>query len=244
MDATSVPQPVPDYLKALEGDLAGLKIGIPTEYFGEGLDADVGAEIEKGIQTLESLGCERVEVGMPHTKYSIATYYFVCTAEASSNLAKYDGVVYGHRDMDSTDIVEMAALTRQQGFGDEVKRRIMLGTYVLSAGFYDAFYLKAQRVRNLLSQDFDSAFEKCDLLVTPTSPTTAFRFGEKVTDPLAMYLSDVYTASVNLAGIPGISVPCGTDSKGLPVGLQMISPAMGEEKLLKAVHHFQMAHGS
>ena len=244
MDATAISAPVPDYLKSLEGDLAGVKIGVPTEYFGEGLDAEVGAEIEKGIRTLESLGCKRVEVEMPHTKYSIATYYFVCTAEASSNLARYDGVVYGHRDLDSSDIVEMAARTRQQGFGDEVKRRIMLGTYVLSAGFYDAYYLKAQRVRNLLKQDFDCAFEKCDLLVTPTSPTTAFRFGERVTDPLAMYLSDVYTASVNLVGIPGISVPCGTDSKGLPVGLQLISPAMGEEKLLRVAHRFQLAQGS
>ncbi len=243
MDGTSLSHPVPDYLKGLEGDLKGLKIGIPKEYFIEGLNAEVRGEVEKGIQTLESIGCETVEVSLPHTDYGIAVYYFVCTAEASSNLARYDGVVYGHRHMDATDIVDMAAKTRAEGFGDEVKRRIMLGTYVLSSGFYDAYYLKAQRVRRLIKQDFDQAFQKVDLIVTPTTPTTAFKFGDKTDDPLSMYLADVFTNSVNLAGIGGISIPCGNDSQGLPVGLQLIGPALGEEKLLKAAHHFQMAHG-
>jgi len=242
LDATSIPRPVPDYLAALERDLEGLRIGVPVQYYGEGLDPEVRAEVEKGIRTFEGLGCERVEVEMPHTDYAIATYYFICTAEASSNLARYDGVVYGHRDLETSDIVTMESRTRQQGFGPEVKRRIMLGTYVLSAGFYDAYYLKAQRVRNLVRKDFEEAFKKCDLIVTPTSPTTAFRFGEKVTDPLSMYLSDIYTVSVNLAGVPGISVPCGKDSKGLPVGMHLISPPLGEETLLRAAHQFQLAH--
>ncbi|MCB9770809.1 MAG: Asp-tRNA(Asn)/Glu-tRNA(Gln) amidotransferase subunit GatA [Candidatus Omnitrophica bacterium] len=241
MDGTSLDRPVPDYLKGLEGDLKGVKVGVPKEYFIEGLNSEVRARIEEGIKTLESLGCETVEVSLPHTDYGIATYYFICTAEASSNLARYDGVVYGHRHMDASDIVDMAAKTRAEGFGDEVKRRIMLGTYVLSAGFYDAYYLKAQRVRRLIKQDFDQAFEKVDLIVGPTTPTTAFKFGDKVDDPLSMYLADVFTSSINLAGIGGISVPCGADSQGLPVGMQLICPPLGEEKLLKVAHHFQMA---
>jgi aspartyl-tRNA(Asn)/glutamyl-tRNA(Gln) amidotransferase subunit A len=244
MDATSLEEPVPNYLELIQQDIRGLRIGIGKEYFGQGLNPEVRAEIEKGMKTLESLGCEMVEVEMPHNEYAIATYYFICTAEASSNLARYDGVVYGARDLESSEIVEMAAKTREKGFGDEVKRRIMLGTYVLSSGFYDAFYLKAQRVRRLIKQDFDRAFEKCDLILTPTSPSTAFKAGERVDDPLAMYLSDIYTVSTNLAGIAGISVPCGKDSQGLPVGMQLISPALEEPKLLRAAHHFQQAHSA
>jgi aspartyl-tRNA(Asn)/glutamyl-tRNA(Gln) amidotransferase subunit A len=243
MDGTSIPGPVPDYLAALKGDIKGVRIGIPKGALGEGLDEEVRSEIEKGLKTLETLGCEVIEVEMPHSDYGIAVYYFICTAEASSNLARYDGVVFGYRTGEAGDIVDMAARTRAEGFGAEVKRRIMLGTYVLSAGFYDAYYLKAQRVRTLIKRDFEKAFEKCDLVVTPTSPTTAFKIGEKSSDPLSMYLSDVYTTTVNLAGIAGISVPCGKDSKGLPVGIQMISPALGEEKLLRIAHQFQMAHG-
>lgn len=243
MDGTSLPHPVPDYLMELEGDVKGLKIGVPREYFIEGLHPEVRARIDEGIRTLEGLGCEIVEVSLPHTEYAIATYYLVCTAEASSNLARYDGVVFGHRHPDSAEIVEMAAKTRAEGFGEEVKRRIMLGTYVLSAGFYDAYYLKAQRVRRLIKNDFDKAFEKVDLLVTPTTPTTAFKFGDKTADPLSMYLADIFTASVNLAGICGISVPCGKDSQGLPVGLQLIGPELGEALVLKAAHCFQLAHG-
>jgi len=243
MDGTSLDIPVPDYIKGLEGDLKGLKIGVPKEFFIEGLNPEVRAKVEEGIKTLESMGCVIMEVSLPHTDYGIAAYYFICTAEASSNLARYDGVVYGHRNMEATDIVDMAAKTRAEGFGDEVKRRIMLGTYVLSAGFYDAYYLKAQRVRRLISQDFEKAFEKVDLIVTPTTPTTAFKFGDKTDDPLSMYLADVFTNSINLAGIGGISVPCGKDSQGLPIGLQLICPPLGEELLLKAAHHFQMAHG-
>ncbi|MCG3196052.1 MAG: Asp-tRNA(Asn)/Glu-tRNA(Gln) amidotransferase subunit GatA [Candidatus Omnitrophica bacterium] len=242
MDATSIPGPVPDYLAGLHGDIRGTRIGIPGEYFAEGLDPEVRAEIEKGIKTLEGLGCEVVEVNLPHTEYGIAAYYFTCTAEASSNLARYDGVVFGHRANESGDIVEMAAKTRAEGFGAEVKRRIMLGTYVLSSGFYDAYYLKAQRVRTLIKRDFEKAFGKCDLIVTPTTPTTAFKAGEKTSDPLEMYLSDVYTTTINLAGVAGLSVPCGKDSKGLPVGMQIISPVLGEENLLQVAHQFQLAH--
>lgn len=242
MDATSIPEPVPDYLAFLENEIKGFRIGIAPEFFGQGLDPEVNAEIGKGIKTFEDLGCEIVEIELPHTPYGIATYYLVCTAEASSNLARYDGVVFGHRDPDATEIVEMAAQTRAQGFGTEVKRRIMLGNYVLSAGYFDAYYLKAQRVRTLIKQDFDNAFRKCDLILTPTTPTTAFKHGEKVSDPLSMYLSDVYTASVNLAGNAAISVPCGADSKGLPVGLQLIGPPLGEETLLRAARQFELAH--
>jgi len=243
MDATSIPGPIPDYLAALKGDPRGTRIGIPKGSLGEGVDGEVRIEVEKGLKTLEALGCELIEVDMPHSDYGIAVYYFICTAEASSNLARYDGVVYGHRSEEAGDIVEMAAKTRAEGFGAEVKRRIMLGTYVLSAGFYDAYYLKAQRVRTLIKRDFERAFEKCDLVVTPTSPTTAFKIGEKTADPLSMYLSDIFTTTVNLAGIAGISIPCGKDSQGLPVGIQMIAPALGEEKLLRIAHQFQLAHG-
>jgi aspartyl-tRNA(Asn)/glutamyl-tRNA(Gln) amidotransferase subunit A len=242
LDGTSIPEEVPDYLEAIQHSPFPLRIGIPGEYFGKGLDAEVKQEVERGIKTLESLGCELVEINLPHTEYGIAAYYFICTAEASSNLARYDGVVYGHRAEGTTEIVEMAGKTRDEGFGAEVKRRIMLGTYVLSAGFYDAYYLKAQRVRTLIKQDYEKAFEKCDLIVTPTTPTTAFKIGEKTSDPLSMYLSDIYTTTVNLAGIAGISVPCGKDSQGLPVGMQLIAPALGEVKLLQVAHHFQLAH--
>jgi aspartyl-tRNA(Asn)/glutamyl-tRNA(Gln) amidotransferase subunit A len=243
MDATSIPGPIPAYLAALKGDIRGTKIGVPKECFGEGLDPEVKAEVEKGLKTLEGLGCEIVEVSLPHTGYGIAAYYFICTAEASSNLARYDGVCFGHRAKEEGDIIDMASKTRAEGFGAEVKRRIMLGTYVLSAGFYDAYYLKAQRVRTLIKRDFDTAFGRCDLVVTPTSPSTAFKIGEKSSDPLSMYLSDIYTTTVNLAGVAGISVPCGKDSQGLPVGMQIISPALGEENLLRVAHQFQLAHG-
>lgn len=244
MDGTSIPGPVPDFLAALDGDIRGMKIGLPPECFGEGLGPEVRAEVEKGIKTLESLGCEMVEVHLPHTDYGISAYYFICTAEASSNLARYDGVGFGHRATETGDIVEMAAKTRAEGFGEEVKRRIMLGTYVLSAGFYDAYYLKAQRVRTLIKRDYEEAFQSCDLILTPTTPTTAFRIGEKASDPLSMYLSDAYTTTVNLAGIAAISVPCGKDSQGLPAGIHFIAPALGEEKLLRAAHCFQLAHSA
>jgi len=208
MDSTSAEVPVPDYVAELEKPVKGLKVGVPKEYFGSGLDPEVGAAVESAIQELAGLGCEVVPVSLPHTEYAVPTYYIVATAEASANLARFDGVRYGYRAKANT-LSEMYRLTRDGGFGMEVKRRIMLGTYVLSAGYYDAYYLKAQKVRTLLTRDFDEAFKKVDVIAAPTCPTPAFRLGEKVNDPLAMYLADIYTVTANLAGIPGISVPCG-----------------------------------
>jgi aspartyl-tRNA(Asn)/glutamyl-tRNA(Gln) amidotransferase subunit A len=219
MDATSADIAVPDYVKELEKPVRGLRIGVPKEYFGEGLDAEVRNAVEVAIQKLAQLGCEVVPISLPHTKYAVPTYYVVATAEASSNLARFDGVRYGYRAKDARTLSEMYRKTRDQGFGAEVKRRIMLGTYVLSAGYYDAYYLKAQKVRTLLARDFEEAFKKVDAIVTPTCPTPAFKLGEKVDDPLAMYLADIYTVTADLVGIPGISIPCGESKEKLPIGL-------------------------
>ena len=231
-DQTSSKRPVPDYAAALSRDVSGLRIGVAREYFGEGLSPEVERAVRAGIERLRGLGCEVRDISLPNSPHAIATYYIVATAEASSNLARYDGVRYGYRAR-AGQLLEMYEKTRAEGFGAEVKRRIMLGTYALSAGYYDAYYLRAQKVRALIRRDFDQAFATVDAVVSPTSPTTAFRLGEKLDDPLAMYLSDVYTVPVNLAGLPGISIPCGFDSKGLPVGLQLIGKPFDEETLLR-----------
>jgi len=231
-DQTSSKRPVPDYAAALGRGVSGLRIGVAREYFGEGLSPEVERAVRAGIERLRGLGCEVRDISLPNSPHAIATYYIVATAEASSNLARYDGVRYGYRAR-AGQLLEMYEKTRAEGFGAEVKRRIMLGTYALSAGYYDAYYLRAQKVRALIRRDFDQAFATVDAVVSPTSPTTAFRLGEKLDDPLAMYLSDVYTVPVNLAGLPGISIPCGFDSKGLPVGLQLIGKPFDEETLLR-----------
>ena len=232
-DSTSVAKPVGRYLGACGRDLRGLRIGVPEEYFGEGLHDEVRVLVKNAIDALEKLGARVSPIQLPHTRYAVATYYLVATAECSSNLARFDGVRYGLRVRDS-DLGALYRKTRGAGFGTEVKRRIMLGTYALSSGYYDAYYLKAQKVRTLIKQDFDRAFERFDILVAPTSPTTAFRVGEKVNDPLAMYLSDVCTLPVNVAGLPGLSIPCGFDARGLPIGLQLIGQAFDEATLLRA----------
>ena len=233
MDSTSAEVPVPDYVAELEKPVQGLKIGVAKEYLGEGLDGEVRKAIEAAIQKLAKQGCEIVEVSLPHTKYAIPTYYIVATAEASSNLARFDGVRYGYRAKDARTLSEMYRRSRDQGFGAEVKRRIMLGTYALSAGYYDAYYLKAQRVRTLLARDFEEAFNKVDAIVAPVSPTAAFKLGEKVDDPLAMYLADIYTVTADLAGIPGISVPCGETKAKLPIGLQILGRHFDESTILR-----------
>jgi aspartyl-tRNA(Asn)/glutamyl-tRNA(Gln) amidotransferase subunit A len=232
-DSTSANVPVPDYISSLTKNVKGLKIGKPKEFYGEGLDDDIHQAIERRIDILQSNGAEIVEVSLPQTPYHIAAYYVLTTAEASSNLARYDGARYGHRTRGARDLSEMYIKSRSEGFGPEVKRRIMLGTYVLSAGYYEAYYRKAQKVRRLIKEDFDRAFERVDCLLTPTSPTTAFKIGEKVNDPLLMYLSDVYVTCANLAGIPGISVPCGLDRNGLPIGLQILAKQFDESTLLR-----------
>jgi aspartyl-tRNA(Asn)/glutamyl-tRNA(Gln) amidotransferase subunit A len=234
-DQTSSLRPVPDYSAALDKGVRGLRIGIPREYFGEGLAPEVEKAVRAGVARLREAGCEIREISLPNSPHAIATYYIVATAEASSNLARYDGVRYGHRAK-ANQLLEMYEKTRAEGFGAEVKRRIMLGTYVLSAGYYDAYYLRAQKVRALIRRDFDQAFAAVDAVVSPTSPTTAFKLGEKMDDPLAMYLNDVYTVPVNLAGLPGVSVPCGFDSKRLPIGLQLIGKPFDEETLLRIAH--------
>jgi aspartyl-tRNA(Asn)/glutamyl-tRNA(Gln) amidotransferase subunit A len=239
-DSTSVPQPVPDYSAVLTGNIKGLKLGLPKEYLIGGLDAEVKTAVEAAVKQFGKLGVEIVEISLPHTDYAIATYYIVATAEASANLARFDGVRYGAR-VDGSDPVELYSRTRGAGFGAEVKRRIILGTYVLSSGYYDAYYLRAQKVRTLIRGDFLKAFEKVDAIVTPTSPTAAFKIGEKSDDPLQMYLSDIFTISCNLAGICGISIPCGfTKSPKLPIGLQLLGKPFGEETLLKIVHAYEM----
>jgi aspartyl-tRNA(Asn)/glutamyl-tRNA(Gln) amidotransferase subunit A len=242
-DATSASVPVPDYSASLGRPLHGLRIGIPDDYFGEGIDPDVRKQVEAGISLLENLGCRRVSIRMPNTEYAIAAYYIIATAEASSNLARYDGVRYGPRVSGST-LTEMYQKTRGRGFGAEVKRRIVLGTYVLSAGYYDAYYLKGQKVRTLIANDFREAFEQVDAIVTPTSPVPAFRIGERTANPLQMYLADIYTVTGSLAGVPGISVPAGKTSSGLPVGLQIYGPAFGEDRVLNMAHVFEQASGS
>ncbi len=243
LDSTSADVEVPAYTHTLNGSVEGLRIGVPTDYFGEGIQPEVRAKVEAGIALLERLGCKRVALSMPHTDYAVATYYLLATAEASSNLARYDGVRYGLRVPGAT-LMEMYRKTRGQGFGPEVKRRIMLGTYALSAGYYDAYYLKAQKVRSLIAQDFVEAYKRVDAIVTPTSPVTAFRLGERTADPLAMYLADIYTVTGSLAGVPGISVPCGKTSEGLPVGLQIFGPAFGEARMLQLAHAFEKAGGA
>jgi len=235
-DSTSADVAVPDYVGELSQGISGLTIGLPKQYDTEGLDPEVRSAVRNGVALLEAAGASVREIDLPvagHPSYSVAAYYVIATAEASSNLARYDGVKYGLRVEDG-DLNGMYAATRSRGFGNEVKRRIMLGTYVLSAGYYDAYYLKAQRVRTLIQQDFDRAFESCDLIAGPVSPTPAFKFGERIEDPLQMYLTDIYTVSVNLAGIPAISVPCGTSNSGLPIGLQLLAPAFEESRLLRA----------
>jgi len=244
MDSTSAPVPVPNYVAELEMPVEGLKVGVAKEYFGDGLDPEVRTAVEVAIQKLAELGCEIVPVSLPHTEYAIPTYYIVATAEASSNLARYDGVRYGYRARNVRTLPDMYRLTRDGGFGMEVKRRIMLGTYVLSAGYYDAYYLKAQRVRTLLTRDFDEAFKKVDVIAAPTCPTPAFRLGEKVNDPLAMYLADIYTVTANLAGIPGISVPCGENHEKLPIGLQLFGRHFDETTVLRVAHAYEQARGS
>ena len=241
MDATSAEVPVPDYVAQLEKPVRGLKLGVAKEYFGEGLDPEVKKAVEAAIQKLAQLGCEIVPVSLPHTEYAIPTYYIVATAEASSNLARFDGVRYGYRAGDARTLSEMYRRSRDHGFGAEVKRRIMLGTYALSAGYYDAYYLKAQKVRTLLVRDFEEAFKKVDAIVTPTSPTAAFKLGEKVDDPLAMYLADIFTVTADLAGIPGISVPCGETKENLPVGLQILGKHFDEATILRVAHAYEQA---
>jgi aspartyl-tRNA(Asn)/glutamyl-tRNA(Gln) amidotransferase subunit A len=240
-DSTSVPQPVPHYAASLTGDIKGLKIGIAREYMIGGLDPEVKAAVDAAVKQLESLGAEIVEVSLPHTDYAVATYYIIATAEASANLARFDGVRYGAR-VDGNDPIEMYGRTRGAGFGPEVKRRIILGTYVLSSGYYDAYYLRAQKVRTLIRNDFLTAFEKVDAIVTPTTPTAAFKAGEKSGDPLQMYLSDIFTISCNLAGIPGISIACGfTKTPKLPIGLQLLGKPFGEETILRIAHAYEQS---
>jgi aspartyl-tRNA(Asn)/glutamyl-tRNA(Gln) amidotransferase subunit A len=241
-DSTSSDTAVDEISKTLDQPIKGTKIGIPKEYFIPGVDAEVRAKIEAGIRMYESLGCEMQDISLPHTEYAVATYYLVATAEASSNLARFDGVRYGPRHGDGS-LQEMYRRTRHNGFGKEVKRRILLGTYALSAGYYDAYYLKALKVRTLMLKDFQKAFERVDVILTPTSPTVAFKIGEKTGDPLAMYLSDIFTITQPLAGIPAISVPCGKNSENMPVGMQLMANHFQESLLLRVAHHFEKAGG-
>jgi aspartyl-tRNA(Asn)/glutamyl-tRNA(Gln) amidotransferase subunit A len=239
MDSTSVNLEVPDYLKSCQAGIKDLKIGVPKEYFIEGIDPEVKDALDKALKIFEKLGAKIEEASLPHTEYSLPTYYLIATAEASSNLARYDGVQYGYRTEDYKDLSSMYQKTRSEGFGSEVKRRIMLGTYALSTGYYDAYYLKAQKVRTLIKEDFDKVFSKYDILVTPTSPTPAFKLKEKVSDPLTMYLSDIYTVPINLAGIPAISLNCGYSKGNLPIGLQIIGKHFSEGTILRAAYNFE-----
>ncbi|MFZ3072320.1 MAG: amidase family protein, partial [Thermodesulfobacteriota bacterium] len=238
-DSTSINAPVPDYAASLSGKVKGLKLGIPKEYFVDGLDKEVEEAVGAAIEILKGLGCETVEVSLPHTQYAVSVYYLVATAEASSNLARFDGVKYGLRLDSGKGLLDMYKETRDKGFGSEVKRRIMLGTYALSAGYYDAYYKKASQVKTLIKGDFDEAFKKCDVILTPTAPTAAFKLGEKTDDPLTMYLSDIFTISCNLAGIPGISLPCGFTKSGLPIGLQLLGRHLDEQTILNAAFAYE-----
>lgn len=243
-DSTCLTEEVPDYTAAIGQDIKGLKIGLPAEYFADGLDAAVREKVDAAIKTLEGLGAEIVEISLPNTEHAVATYYVIATAEASANLARFDGVRYGHRSEEADGLIDLYKKSRAEGFGQEVKRRIILGTYVLSSGYYDAYYKRAQKVRTLIRRDFQEAFEKVDVIASPVSPTPAFKMGEKNTDPLSMYLADIYTISANLAGICGISVPCGTVSDGgkdLPVGLQLLGKPLGESDIIRAAHAFEVA---
>jgi aspartyl-tRNA(Asn)/glutamyl-tRNA(Gln) amidotransferase subunit A len=238
-DSTSVDLPVPDYGRALQTDLRDIVLGVPKECFAEGLDPDVASAVRQAIETCQNLNARIEEVSLPHSEYAVAVYYIIAPAEASSNLARYDGVKYGFRAKGSHDLLEMYKETRLQGFGAEVKRRIMLGTYALSAGYYDAYYRKASQVRTLIGQDFKKAFARCDALIMPTAPTPAFKLGEKVDDPLQMYLSDIFTIPCNLAGLPGLSLPCGIGRNGLPIGLQILADHFQEEKILRVAYAFE-----
>lgn len=243
-DSTSSNVDVPDFLSAITCDIRGLRVGVPREYYGAGLDTEVKARIEASIKKLEELGAVYVDINLPHTEYAVPVYYLIATAEASSNLARYDGVRYGFRAEEAATLKTMYSRTRDQGFGAEVKRRIMLGTYALSAGYYDQFYGKAQKVRSLIERDFRNAFTMCDVIATPTSPTPAFKLGEKTSDPLEMYLSDIYTITANLAGVPALSLPCGLSSSGLPIGLQLIGKHFDEATLLRAAYNLEQALGA
>ena len=238
-ESTSVPVEVPDYRAFLGKDIKGWKVGIPREYFIAGIDPEISASVEKAIQAIKELGAECIPISLPHTQYSVAVYYIIAPAEASSNLARYDGVKYGYRAKDPRDLLDMYKKSRSEGFGMEVKRRIMIGTYALSSGYYDAYYKKASQVRTLIKRDFEEAFQTCDAILTPTSPTLAFKIGEKMDDPLQMYLSDVFTISANLAGIPGISVPCGFSASGLPIGLQFLAGHFEEGKLIQIASAYE-----
>jgi aspartyl-tRNA(Asn)/glutamyl-tRNA(Gln) amidotransferase subunit A len=243
-DSTSLNEPVPDYTAALSRELKGIRLGLPKEYMIEGIDAQVRSAIEVAVKHFASLGAKIVDVSLPHTEYGIAVYYFLATAEASANLARFDGVRYGHRAENPRDILDHYGRTREEGFGPEVKRRIILGTYVLSSGYYDAYYLRAQKVRELIRQDFAKAFEKVDAIVSPTSPVPAFKLGERTADPLQMYLADIFTNTGNLAGICGISVPCGfanVDGKQLPIGLQLLGKALDEARLFQIAHAYEQS---
>ncbi len=242
LDSTSANLPVPDYTKALKKkDLKKLKVGVPQEFFTSGIDPEVEQAVRAAIEELKNLGGQIKDISLPTTDYAVAIYYLIATAEASSNLARYDGVKYGLRTKQTKDLLDMYVKTRQEGFGPEVKRRIMLGTYALSAGYYDAYYGKAQAARTMTKQDFDEAFKEVDLIVTPVTPTPAFKLGEKSEDPLQMYLSDIFTISVNLAGLPAIAVPCGFSKAGLPIGLQIIGRPFEEDTLLRAAHAYEQA---
>jgi aspartyl-tRNA(Asn)/glutamyl-tRNA(Gln) amidotransferase subunit A len=240
-DSTSLERPAEDYTRELEKPLAGLRIGLPREFFAEGLSADVAQAVEAAIAEYRKLGATTVDVSLPNMKLSVPAYYVIAPAEASSNLSRFDGVRYGHRAPRYDDLIDMYCKSRAQGFGAEVKRRILIGTYVLSHGYYDAYYLQAQRIRRLIAADFSQAFESCDLIMGPTSPTVAFNVGDKAGDPVQMYLSDIYTIAVNLAGLPGMSIPCGTGDRNLPVGLQIIGNYFGEARMLNAAHRYQQA---
>ncbi|MFZ0889455.1 MAG: Asp-tRNA(Asn)/Glu-tRNA(Gln) amidotransferase subunit GatA [Candidatus Binataceae bacterium] len=237
-DSTCSARPVPDYERALSGEVKGMRLGVPKEYFVEGMEREVESAVRGALAQYDAMGAKTVEISLPHTPYAIAAYYLIATAEASANLARYDGIRYGLR-VEADNHIELYNKSRARGFGAEVKRRIMLGTFALSAGYYDAYYLKAQKVRTLIRRDFERAFERCDLVVTPTAPTTAFRLGEKMADPLQMYLSDIFTISVNLAGLPGMVIPCGYDSRNLPIGLQLIGAPFGEESIFRAADAYE-----
>lgn len=241
LDSTSAPLDVPDFTKALTGDIKGVKIGVPSEYFAQGVDPAIAAAVRKAIDQFTELGAIAEEISLPYSEYALPTYYIIAPAEASSNLARYDGVRFGHRTRRATGHVDLFEKTREEGFGDEVKQRIMIGTYALSAGYYDAFYLKAQQVRTLIKRDFDRAFKKYDVIVTPTAPTTAFKIGQKTQDPMEMKLNDILTIPANMAGIPALSLPCGF-LDGLPIGMQVMAPAFGEEIMLRVSHAYEQAN--
>jgi aspartyl-tRNA(Asn)/glutamyl-tRNA(Gln) amidotransferase subunit A len=243
MDSTSVDRPVPAYASLLKGDMKGLRIGIPREYFAGGMQAEVESAVRKAAAQCTAAGAELLEVSLPHTDYAIATYYILATAEASANLARFDGVRYGLRVSDAEDPMDLYGRTRAAGFGPEVKRRIILGTFVLSSGYHDAYYLTAQKVRTLIRRDFDNAFRSCDVLFTPVSPTPACRIGERTRDPLQMYLSDIFTVTANLAGVAGISVPCGQSADGLPIGLQILAPSFGDDRMLDVAYGYEQIRG-